>query len=403
MTLRFSIFALALLAVASQTFAQDASEETWIPGNRNLVFTDPQDFWISGEYLMGWVEGQHLPALVTTSPVGTSDTAAGIFPAPAGSTTSVLFSGTVNDEMLSGFRFGSGYVVNREAGISVQAGMTYLPGQSTSFSASSTDFPILARPYLSVKAVPITNPNQAALIAFPTQSTGNLTIDAKTDSFFDAHVGIAERIFDEGGTKVDALFGYRYGHFSDSIRFSQRIVPTTAPSPTTIDSVDSFDARNNFHGVDFGVRSQTQWDNVSLSLLGKIAAGNMRREIEIAGTQVATVSPIGGPVDTQTSVGGLYALSTNIGNHSQNAMAIFPEFGATLAWQVSSNFKVRLGYTGLVLGRTARAANQIDYAINIDHLPGGPASPTGPQRPSVPFDSTNLVIQSLSFGADLTF
>lgn len=394
MTLRSSIIAMAVLAIFGQAFAQDSAEESWVPGNHNVVFTEPEDFWVSGEFWLGWVQGQKLPALVTTSPSATPVATAGILGL---STTTVLFSGTVNDDFVSGFRFGTGYVVNREAGISVQAGFSFLPGQSTRFAANSSDFDIIGRPYIDVKQNP--DAREAVLVAHPLQSTGSLTIEAKTENFYDAHLGISERVYDEGNTKIDALFGYRYGHFSDSILFRQRIVPTTAPTPTTIDSRDSFEASNHFNGVDFGFRTQTTWDNVSLSLLGKLAAGNMSRELEIAGTQVATATG-SAPV---TSVGGVYALVNNIGKYEDNAFSIFPEFGANVGWQVRSNLRVRLGYTGMVLGRVARAANQIDYQINPDRFPPATSTTTTPDRPSVPFRSTDIVIQSLSFGADLTF
>src|SRR5262249_13528585 len=67
-------------------------------------------FWFSGESLMAWMHGMTLPQLVTTSPTGTAQSAAGIIGAPG---TKVIYGGNqVDNELRSGLRLGGGWWFN---------------------------------------------------------------------------------------------------------------------------------------------------------------------------------------------------------------------------------------------------------------------------------------------------
>src|SRR5436305_2644271 len=52
--------------------------------------TAPGQFWATADYLIAWMRGDNIPALVTTSPAGTDRAVAGTI---GPSTTSVLFGG----------------------------------------------------------------------------------------------------------------------------------------------------------------------------------------------------------------------------------------------------------------------------------------------------------------------
>src|SRR5262245_58536535 len=62
----------------------------------------PGRVWVRGEYLLWWLEGQRLPALLTASPLGTSQDQAGVLGTPG---TTVLFGDSrVNEDARSGGR-----------------------------------------------------------------------------------------------------------------------------------------------------------------------------------------------------------------------------------------------------------------------------------------------------------
>lgn len=378
--------------VAVPPVPSDSSSAASVPSDLFVPARSPDNWWINAEYLFGWIEGTHLPPLVTTSPTGTDQSVAGVL---GESTTSTLLGGTVNRNVLSGFRIGGGYIYDQEYGLGIEAGFRFLPGQSSSFLFSSDDNDILARPYTDA-----TNGDPASvLVAFPGNSTGTITVEAKSDSFYDANFGLSERIWEtDGGLQVDTLFGYRFASFSDSLRIAHRIDSLTMPG-TSIDTVDDFGAKNIFHGLDLGLRANYALsDRLSLDLQTKLAVGNIHRTVDIRGQQITRVT---GDPDVVADA-GMLALSSNSGEHRRNNWTVLPEIGANLGWMFRSNMRLRLGYSALYLTDVARADNQIDSTVNPDLFP--PADPAAdPLRPEFKVRASNIWVQTLNIGLDVTF
>jgi hypothetical protein len=350
--------------------------------------------WLTADYLFAWVRAERLTPLVTTAPAGTDRAVAGVFGAPG---TSALFEGPVNGDLRAGVRFDVGYWFDPDRTFGIEAGTMILESQATLFGASSGGTPILARPFIDAT----TGLPQAALVAFPGSSAGSVDVKATSGNFYEAHVDLTETFLMDGPFRLNALVGYRFFRFDDALRISDNIVPSGgafAPG-TQLATTDSFRTHNTFNGVDLGLRGQFAWQNLTLSLLGKIAVGYVHRDVFISGSQTASV-PGAAPV---TSTGGLYALSSNIGTFGSNDWGMVPEIGVNLAWQVNSYLQLRLGYSILWLDRVARAADQIDLTVNPTLIPPATA-PTGPSRPA--FNDTNrqdVWIQALSIGATFTF
>ncbi len=398
MTTRMFVALCVLLTLLGVSYGQEPQQPLFTEEQDLVQFTPENDSWITGEYWLGWIQGDNLPVLVTTSDDGTSSTVAGVLGDPA---THTVFSGKVNSDIRSGFRFEAGHIFDREAGRGLEAGFSYLGSQSTSFSAKSSDFAsgILAQPFIDV-STPATPVARAILIAHPAPDvgspfTGSVNIKADTGAFYEAHLATSESIVSAGWFNLDGLFGYRYAHFDDGLRIQHQ----TVRGAETINVKDDFSSSNNFNGVDFGLRARMDWDDFSFNLLGKLAAGSMRREVDIRGN---TVTAVGGA--STTANGGAYALVSNIGNHSSNQGAVLPEFGANLQWKMTPNLRLKLGYTNLYFNRIARSSNQIDFNINPKLFPGpGFDAAAVPQRPRFNLVETEAWIQSINFGVDYTF
>jgi hypothetical protein len=352
-------------------------------------------FWLSGEYVVGWFKGDSLPALVTTSPAGTPRGIAGI-PGPA--STRVLFGGeTVNDDLRSGIRLGAGYWFTpaRECGIEV--GFMMIENQASGFAGVSDGSTILARPFIDAN----TNTPQAALIAFPGSSGGGVAARIRSGDFYDGHIDLMENVFNLGWVRFDSLFGYRFYRYDEGLRVRQTVLPTGVGVATgsQIDAVDNFSAQNEFHGGDFGFRTQFTRDTFSLDLLTKCAVGSVNRDVKIFGGQVFT-SPGSAPVP---AIGGLLALGSNIGAHHSHDWALLPEFGATLGWRASDNVRVTFGYSALFLERIARAADQIDLHVNPNLFPGTGQSTNGVFRPNFLLVRNDAWFQTLSLGIEFSY
>lgn len=344
-----------------------------------------------GEYLLGWVQAANLPPLVTTSPVGTPQNVAGVLGEP---TTRARFGGHVNDRVRSGARFSGGYWFTRDLGI--EAGVMMLESQSTFFSATSDTDPILARPFTNA----LTGAPEAVLVAFPGSSTGAIDIHARSGNFYEGHLDFTAAICDCEWVQLTALLGYRFYRYDEGLIIRQAVFPTGPlfiPG-TSILSVDDFGTQNEFHGLDMGWRVRFLWQNLSADFLAKLAIGHISRNVNISGSQVTSVPGVP-PV---TAAAGVFALSSNIGRHSESDWALVPELGVGVGWQVRPNLWLRFGYSALLLAQAARAGEQIDLTLNPNLFPP-PMGPADPSRPTFSLNRGEVWIQTLNFGVEFTF
>lgn len=346
--------------------------------------------WFTADFLFGWMTSAHLPALVTTSePPPATKLDAGVL-GKAGTLT--LLSGSVNGDVLPGFRLGGGFLYDRENGMGAEAGFMFLPKQSSTFFFQNG---ILGRPFLDASD---SGKPAAELVAYPGDSTGDISVTSKTGSFYGLNLDLSERIGDDEGQRWEALFGYRFAYFTDALRIRQHSDLTPSLTGiTAIDRLDDFASKNVFHGLDLGFRGTFSRDQWSLSLLGKVAPGYMSRTVDIHGRSVTTFAS-----GAKTSVpAGLYALSSNSGSHETGKWTVLPEVGANLNWKLRSNLAMRLGYSALFVTKVNRADDQIDFNIN-PALIGALAGAT-PKLPAFHSDQSNLCIQSLNLGLEFTF
>ncbi len=116
----------------------------------------PTRHYLSLDALGWWVKHDQVPALVTTSPIGTPQTTAGVLGQP---TTSVLFGNqNINGGIRPGGRVQGGVWLDRYQRFAVEGSYLTLATASTTYSASSVFSNglladrILARPFLRQRA-----------------------------------------------------------------------------------------------------------------------------------------------------------------------------------------------------------------------------------------------------------
>jgi hypothetical protein len=346
-------------------------------------------FWASGDFLLAFMQRTTLPFMATTSPVGTSQINAGVLGGP----TTDLLSGAQLGDLRVGLRMDVGYKLNSEYG--VEMGFTLLEGQELNFATSSDQNPILARPYRNA----LSNREEAILIGFPGQSAGLLSFRLGSDNFYEMHFDISQKVVNIGNVSVEALGGYRFYTYREILNANQTISPLGGGfiPGTTIQSTDEFRSRNEFHGLDLGIRTRLEFESLSIGLLAKFAIGQRRGQIDVTGNTITTVP--GSPVSVLS--GGFFALQPNIGPKADKEWSIFPEFGINASYRVMQNVELRLGYNLFVLDRIIRVADQLNTNINPELFP--PAQPTATLQPSQQFKRTDPWIQALSLGVTFNF
>jgi hypothetical protein len=361
-----------------------AGEKTNYRGNR---------FWGRAEVGLWWLRGSNLPPLVTGSPAGTPQTSAGVLGAPG---TTILFGNeNVNGDMNVGGQFTIGSWLDPNEAWGIEAGLLFIDGQGTPFETGSNGSQIISRPYRKSR----TGTGAAELVSFPGLLAGSVNVNAQADPLFGANILLKRALGGGCHRQFYFLTGYRYLRFGEDLHIQENLTSLEpATLGTTIQVNDFFTTRNEFHGGEIGLQAEFWRGNFSLAILGKLAVGNLKRQVIIDGNNTVT-SPGGGP--SVMNQGGLLALSSNIGNYDSNQVTMVPELGLTGGWQIRPGVRLTMGYSFLWWSDVVRPGDQIDLTVNPNLLPPGAGS--GPARPSFTLRESDLWVQGLRFGLEFRY
>jgi hypothetical protein len=358
--------------------------------------SDRERFWGYADYLLGFFRSQSLPPLVTTSPAGTPITQAGVLSNPK---TQVLFGGNgVNDGLRSGLRVGFGGWFDAPKTIGVDVGFLMMESQAALFSTNSQVNPILARPFISFPG----SKETSQIVAFPGRATGSITASDRSDNLYGAHMDFKEIFLADTGYRLESIFGYRFLSINDGLSIDQDVKSLGGGGVlkgTQFTTNDSFTTQNQFHGLDMGVRAEFSGERWWVSLLGKVAVGDIHRVVSIAGlTQVMVPG-----MPTVTSAGGLLALSSNSGTFHRDQFTAVPEAGANLGWNITSQWRVHVGYSILFLNDIARGADQVSLLLNPNLFPPPRTVARGLAAPFFSFTRADTWVQTVNLGMEFRY
>jgi hypothetical protein len=349
--------------------------------------------WIDADALLWWMRGMDVPALLTTSPVGTAQAQAGVLGLTG--TTTIFGGERLPDEMRFGGRIRYGEWLDEAHYYGLEWEYLGLEQGNASATVRSDGSTIYARPFFNA----LTNMQDAELVSFPTLLSG--TADATVLSSFESSgVRLLMNLSETspcdipcGYSRWDFLLGYRYARLHDMIRINEDLTSLVGANPGTFDITDVFDTRNTFHGADLGLKWEGHHRDVTLQLLAKIGLGNNNQLVQIDGQTSTTVVGI-----TTDFTGGLLAQRTNIGRFERDRFGVLPEFGLKLGWQISDRTRFTVGYSGLYWTNVVRAGGQIDSTVNPNLLPPEAVLFTGPLRPAFSFREVDFWAQGLDLG-----
>jgi hypothetical protein len=373
-----------------------------------------RSMWVNFDYLGFWVKGNHVPALVTTSPIGTPQNQAGVLGQPG---TSILFGDQrVNNDLRSGGRITAGaWLVGDVLGIE---GNYYALGTATTnfsaastFSAGASNDPILARPYFN-PAPPILSPppphaalppaQSATLLAypnfiFPGVGTINLdgTVHVTTSSTVQSAGVLLQRLVGVDLAKDHRMFlvgGYRWFRMEEGLLITDTIntVGGGLPAGAGFTHLDSFGTKNSFNGGDVGLQSDLRRGRWLLATQGKLAIGDMHEIVNIDGqTKVNNGTTIVG------FPGGILTQASNMGVYRRDQLALIPELNVKLGFQITPGWRATAGYNFTYISRVARPGNEVDLVVNPPYTPGAQQVVARPQYLNNP---TDLWLQGVTAG-----
>lgn len=343
--------------------------------------------WTNVDFLLWWRGARDYPSLVTTSPIGTSADNAGQLGLPG---TQTLFGGRAFDENARpGGRIDLGYWLDSCECFGIGGGFFALGDETNDFNLDSTANRIIARPFLNVTDGQI--PQQdTLLIAFPGESTGSIRIASHSD-LLGADAYVRQLFTQTCNWRIDVLGGYRFFRIDEDLRISNELTALNTSQlrvpGTTLSLFDQFDARNEFHGGQFGLLTEYRFCRFTVDGLLKIALGNMAQTVTVRGQTI-----INDTVNTAVDEQGLLARSTNRGVHEQNEFSVVTELGVKGKYQLNGCVDLTVGYNFLSFSDVALPDNQIDSSVNLAN------PPTGAQRPAFSFNSSDYSVHGLSLG-----
>ena len=364
------------------------------PALSRLAGMGASNAWASAEYLAWWTRSTQLPALAATGPVPASPTDPVTTPTP-------ILSGSFGNTLHGGLRIGGGFWFNDDQRRGVDARMFFLFRNGTSFTADSSQYPVLGRPFFNVNQ-PLGPLND--LISAPGRATGSIAAHLE-NSLWGAEVNY--RRFLAGGcyARLDGLVGFRYLNFKEELSITESgfldpasplIAAGRAPFAS---ATDRFRTENNFYGGQIGLAGEVRRGRWFVDGRASIAFGTVQQTAQISGGQVQGFAN----GTTAQFAGGLLALpGANIGTFSQNKFAVLPEVGMNLGYHITPHLRVFAGYNFLYLSSVLRPAGVIDTNVDAARVPNFLANPGAPlpgvPRPGPQFNTTDFWAQGISVG-----
>ncbi len=365
-----------------------------------------QQIYATAEWLQWTTRGMNTPPLVTTaSPTDPEGTRAAL---GFGSTRIRFGPGNVLGGLNPGARFTVGYNFDPCGLCAIEGSFFFLGRKKDHAYFDSNTNPVIGRPFFNIN----TGVQDRELTTSPgTQpgdvfsGAGTLKIDMST-SLLGAEVNHRRLIWCGHGFQVTGLVGFRYLDLSDHLGIREdvavlRAIPGVAFANDQILVFDRFDTQNRFFGGQIG--AQAEWRNGRWVFEGKakFAIGSTFQSVNIDGGQ--RIASANGNV--QNFRGGLYALPSNIGHHSQSRFGFAPEFGMKVGFQVTDSMRVFAGYDLLYWSSVLRAGDQIDQALDANQVPnsGAPFPAATQRRPIVPYRATSYFAHGLIAGVDFRY
>jgi hypothetical protein len=348
----------------------------------------------------------NLPPLVTTSPVGTPRSLAGVPGAPS---TIVLFGNdTVDDDLRTGLRIRAGAWLDACQTCGIEGSYFFLGSNSGSHDFSSLGASILARPFLDVNpnsTNPLGSPSlvkpNSELISFPGIVNGSVNIHTNSQLYgFDAN--LIKNLCCGCCYRLDGLLGYRYLNLKDDVDITENLTTVATNNPaipagTAVFLQDRFDTTNQFNGGQAGFYGEVRSGRWYLLGRNLVALGETHTDVNITGvTRITTPNGV-----STVSPGGLLAQPTNIGSFGSDRFAVVYENETGIGYQVTNGLRVFVAYSFLYWSNVSRAGDQIDLVVNSSQIP--PGALNGAPRPIFQRKDTDFWAQGISFGMEVRY
>jgi hypothetical protein len=389
-----------------------------LPGQEAAA--DPYITWASASYLFAIIKnGPAPPALAT---IGSASDPVPALPGQPGTRT-VLGAQDIDYGTFAGGLFALGTWLGLEQHCGVEFDGLILEHRTNTNAIASDGFgnPPIARPIISAQ----TNVPFVEYVSFPKDFAGVL-VESSSSQLWGVEANLVANLLPWqplgdlhrfGDLRVELRGGFRYLDLKEDLDLGQltNLLPGSTRSanflgatvlpPATIGQTDGFRTHNQFYGGQLGATTEYCCGRFTLDLLTEAALGNAHQVVNVTGNSELLV-PGFEPVPAN---GGLLATTTNIGRYSRDGLAVVPEVGITLNYEITPEVRAFAGYTFLYWTRVVRPGPQVETLVNLTQVPiiGPPAGVygplVGPRQPLLPFTDSSFWMQAISVGLEVRF
>jgi hypothetical protein len=340
--------------------------------------------WVKADYLMWNVKGGLLPPLVTSA-FGSPSMAS-----PDPLSAFMVSESKINSGLHDGFRVAGGIWLDKPDGTGVELRYArFFHGEDVQ-DLESVPRTFLGRPFWDVV-------NNAPALFLLSNPAGTMQGFAQIRTSFDSE-GFEANVLRRGpamvGEEFHWIMGLRYWEMQENLT----VAAGSQVGGMRVGTFDTFATRNRFFGSQIGGQFSFTRNNLQIDLTLKVASGAMLEDASVLGGATALL-PNGVRVDRP---GGFLALASNSGGHSRTKFAVLPEGSLAIAYCVTDNVKLRLGYDAMYVYKVIRPGEQVNLQINPSLLPFSP-TPTAPLRPDFRFNDETFWMQGFSFGMVVEF
>jgi hypothetical protein len=407
--LALSLSALAL-GPAGTACAQwrEAYQSDWLgtaPHNEGYA----ENVWADVDYTLMRLTGQHLPALVTTAPIGTPLDEAGRLEDPA--TTVVAGEDVVGDDWRSGIQVRGGVWLEPWNLVAIAGDYFNVGEDRFNFSDGNSGARFVTRPFFNVEPPPGQS-RQYANVPGELFGVARVHVD---DEFEGAGAGFqccvfqAVDCFDRDRTlRLDVVSGYRFYRYSSRVDADHTFVALAGnsfiiPAGTALLVEDHFDALNEFHGGELALDGRLTQGKWWIEGLAKVALGASRRSVAVSG-RTTEAAPPNGMITSALPGGMLTSEVTNIGRRADTETAVIPELRIGLGFQLMPRLSLRTGYQVVLWDNVAQAATHLPPALVSDPRNLPTVMVGGSEHPEFPgLQESTLVAHGFDVGLEFAY
>jgi hypothetical protein len=386
---------------------REAYQSDWLgtaPHNEGYA----ENVWIDVDYALMRITGQHLPALVTSAPIGTPLAVAATLGDP--DTTVTSGEEEVGKEWRSGIQVRGGVWLDPWQQLAITGDYFNVGEDRYRFTDALSSGRIIARPFYDFEA----NEPGRDFANVPGQLFGSARVRVD-DEFEGAGASLQHCLFQavdccdsDRTVRLDVLAGYRFYRYWSGLDAEHTFVATPGenmfPDISPGDSglvEDHFDAFNEFHGGELALDLRLKQGRWWIEGLARVALGANRRSIDVDGL---TSTAAGGVLQSVLSGGMLTSEVTNFGRRADTDTAVIPELRVGIGCQLMPRVSVRMGYEVVVWDNVLQAASHLPPNLVSDPRNLPPIVAGGSEHPEFPgLQESTLVAHGFDIGLEFAY